>query len=155
MDIPLSVEPSDRQDDDLLNLTADVVAAYVSNNSLSTSDLPRLIDDTYLALKGLAQGTSEEPTPDLIPATSIRKSVTPDYIVCLDDGKKFKSLKRHIVGLGMTPDEYRSKWNLPRDYPMVAPNYSATRSALAKKIGLGRKPEEAKPKAGAKGKTKA
>jgi predicted transcriptional regulator len=81
--------------------------------------------------------------------------VTPDYIICLDDGKKFRSLKRHIGALGMTPDEYRAKWNLPFDYPMVAPNYSATRSALAKKIGLGRKPEGAKPKAGVKRKVKA
>ena len=100
------------------------------------------------ALKGIAQGTSVEAKPELIPATTVRKSITPDYLICLDDGKKFKSLKRHIGALGMTPDQYRAKWNLPSDYSMVAPNYSATRSALARKIGLGRKPvEEVKSKA--------
>ena len=139
MDMTFETEPAAERDENLLNLTADVVSAYVSNNSLSTTDLPRLIGDTYMALRGLSGGISAEPVTELVPATSVRKSVTPDYIICLDDGKKFRSMKRHITKLGMTPDQYRAKWSLPFDYPMVAPNYSATRSALAKKIGLGRK----------------
>ena len=148
MDIPLVIgPPHDLQEDNLLSLTADVVSAYVSNNALNSTDLPRLIGDTYRALKALSQGSMVEAPPELTPATTVRKSVTPDYIICLDDGKKFKSLKRHLGALGMTPDQYRAKWSLPFDYPMVAPNYAATRSALAKKIGLGRKPVHAKLKA--------
>ena len=122
----------------MIGLTADVVSAYVSHNSLSSSDLPALIGNTYAALRGIQKGTVAAVTPVLTPAVSVRNSVTPAYLICLDDGKRFKSMKRHLAHLGMTPEQYRTKWGLPSDYPMVAPNYSATRAALAKKIGLGR-----------------
>ncbi|MDR3470158.1 MAG: MucR family transcriptional regulator [Devosia sp.] len=137
-------------DETLIEVTAEVVAAYVSNNALSAGDLPNLLSAVYTALSGLRQPVQqvaqEEPQK---PAVPVRKSVTPDYIVCLDDGQKFKSLKRHLAQLGMTPQQYRSKWQLPSDYPMVAPNYSATRSALAKSRGLGKKvpPVKAAPAA--------
>ena len=112
-----------------------IVSAYVSNNSLRAADLPDLIDSVHTAIRQLA--VSHAPVPDT-PAVPIKKSVTKDYIVCLEDGKKFKSLRRHLSSsYNMTPDEYRSKWNLPSDYPMVAPSYSATRSQLAKNSGLG------------------
>ena len=104
------------------------------------SDIPRLITDTHQALKAVVGGATEVVAEAPIPAVSIKKSVTPDFLICLDDGKKFKSLKRHLTQLGMTPAEYREKWGLPADYPMVAANYSATRSSLAKSNGLGRKP---------------
>src|SRR3954464_11327695 len=123
-----------------IGLAADIVSAYVSNNSLPTSELPALLNAVHTALAATAKGQIQEPTPALVPAVSIKKSMTPDHIVCLDDGKKFKSLKRHLATHhGMTPDEYRQKWNLPRDYPMVAPAYAAARSLLAKSMGLGRK----------------
>lgn len=122
-----------------VSIAADIVAAYVSNNPLPVSELPKLIGDIHAALKGIGTPVAE-PVVKQEPAVSIKKSVTPDFIICLEDGKKFKSLKRHIgVHFNLTPDEYRQKWNLPADYPMVAPNYTATRSALAKSIGLGRK----------------
>lgn len=121
-----------------LVLTSEIVAAFVSNNAISASGLPGLIGSVYAALHGLDQHP-DNPV-ELVPAVSIKKSVTPDFIVCLEDGKKFKSMKRHLAGLGMTPDEYRVKWGLPADYPMVAPNYTARRSALAISSGLGRKP---------------
>lgn len=124
----------------LITLTSDIVAAHVSNNSVSVDDLPSLISNVYGALSGL--GTSaptSEPTPE--PAVSIRASVKPDYIVCLEDGKKLKMLKRHLMThYQMTPEQYKARWNLPADYPMVAPNYAEKRRELAKKIGLGRKP---------------
>jgi predicted transcriptional regulator len=121
-----------------IELAADIVSAYVSNNSLPTSELPALLTSVHMALAGTAKGQSQEPTPALNPAVSIKKSVTPDYIVCLDDGKKFKSLKRHLrTTYGLTPEQYREKWDLPRDYPMVAPNYAKARSELAKTMGLG------------------
>jgi predicted transcriptional regulator len=123
-----------------LDQVAEIVAAYVSNNALSATDLPKLIAETHRALKSLSAGEIEPVVEVLNPAVPIKKSVTADFIVCLDDGKKFKSMKRHLAGLGMTPEEYRAKWGLPVDYPMVAPNYTATRSALAKSAGLGRKP---------------
>jgi predicted transcriptional regulator len=129
----------DAMDADLLAQVTEIVSAYVSSNPVSAADLPALIADTHRALRSLHTNEVAPVVEDLTPAVSIRKSVTPDYIVCLDDGKKFKSLKRHLSVLGMTPDEYRAKWGLPRDYPMVAPNYAATRSALAKTNGLGRK----------------
>ncbi|OYW97666.1 MAG: transcriptional regulator [Rhizobiales bacterium 32-66-8] len=119
-------------------LTADIVAAFVANNAISASDLLGLIGRVYAALGELGQPVDVAVT-ELLPAVPIKKSVTPDFIVCLDDGKKFKSMKRHLGGLGMTPDQYRTKWGLPADYPMVAPNYTATRSALAISNGLGRK----------------
>lgn len=131
---------------DTIELTADVISAYVSNNSVPVSALPSLIAQVHESLVGLSNGSAREPSEKLTPAVPVKKSVTPDYIICLDDGKKFKSLKRHLkTTFGMTPDEYRAKWNLPADYPMVAPSYTATRSELAKKIGLGRKPKAAEP----------
>jgi predicted transcriptional regulator len=134
------------KNDTQIELTAEVVSAYVSNNPIPASDLPKLIADVYTAL-GLVNGAAPaEVSEAQKPAVPIKKSVTPDYIVSLEDGTKFKSLKRPLMArYGMTPDEYRTKWNLPRDYPMVAPNYAAARSALAKTMGLGRKPAE-KPK---------
>lgn len=124
----------------LISLTADIVAAHVSNNSVAVSDLPNLISNVHGALSGLgADGQSHETPPE--PAVSVRASVKPDYIVCLEDGKKLKMLKRHLMThYGLTPDAYRAKWGLPRDYPMVAPNYAEQRRDLAVKIGLGRKP---------------
>ena len=129
--------------DNLVGLTADVVSAYVSNNPVPADQLPVLIASIHQSLSGLAVGTQEPAPEPQKPAVPIRKSVTPDYIISLEDGKKFKSLKRHLAThYGMTPDDYRAKWNLPADYPMVAPNYAATRSALARSLGLGRKKEE-------------
>jgi predicted transcriptional regulator len=131
-----------QQDNSLVELAADIVAAYVSHNSLSAAELPKLIGDIHKTLVTLGQpSTPEVEAPALAPAVSIRKSINPDFLICLDDGKKFKSLKRHLQTLGMTPDQYRTKWGLAKDYPMVAPNYSATRSQLARQSGLGRKPE--------------
>jgi predicted transcriptional regulator len=122
----------------LIELTADIVSAYVSNNTVPASDLPALIADVYRAL-GNTQGAVSEPEPEpLKPAVNPKKSIFPDYIICLEDGKKFKSLKRHLrTHYDLSPEEYREKWGLPADYPMVAPNYAAARSALAKKMGLG------------------
>jgi predicted transcriptional regulator len=123
----------------LITLTADIVSAHVSNNSVAVSDLPVLIKNVHLALAGL-DAAAAEPEVKQEPAVSIRASVKPDYVVCLEDGKKLKMLKRHLMThYQMTPDQYRAKWNLPADYPMVAPNYAEQRRALAKKIGLGTK----------------
>ncbi len=123
----------------LITLTADIVAAHVSNNSVAVSDLPQLISNVHNALKGLG-GPVAEPEVKQEPAVSIRASIKPDYIVCLEDGKKLKMLKRHLMThYKMTPEQYRAKWNLPADYPMVAPNYAEQRRSLAKKIGLGTK----------------
>jgi predicted transcriptional regulator len=125
---------------ELVEITADIVSAYVSNNSVIRADLPDVIDQTFIALQQAAAKASQPIQDELNPAVSIKKSVTPDTITCLDCGKLFKSLKRHIrTDHDLTPEEYREKWNLPYDYPMVAPNYAASRSALAKKLGLGRK----------------
>jgi predicted transcriptional regulator len=123
-------------------LTADIVTAFVAHNSLPIGSLAALIQSVHAALTQLAAAplNSAPPAPPVEkqePAVSIRKSITPDHLVCLDDGKKFKSLKRHLGALGMTPAQYRAKWRLPDDYPMVAPNYAVQRSALAKSIGLG------------------
>jgi predicted transcriptional regulator len=127
-------------DNELIELSADIVCAYVSHNALSPTDLSRLIGEVHSALKGLKSSTTPEPVEELKPAVPVRKSVNADYIVCLEDGKKFKSLKRHLrTHYNLSPEEYREKWGLPADYPMVAPNYSATRSRLAKDNGLGRK----------------
>lgn len=126
----------------LVTLTADIVAAHVSNNNTSVSDLPRLIQSVHGALAGLGTPVQEPEVPQE-PAVSIRSSVKPAYIVCLEDGKKLKMLKRHLMThYNMTPEEYRAKWNLPADYPMVSPNYSAQRRSLAMKIGLGTKPRK-------------
>jgi predicted transcriptional regulator len=130
-------------DDSLLEQVTLIVSAFVSNNALSPADLPKLIADTHSALQSLSGPEILPVTEDLKPAVAIKKSVTPDFIICLDDGMKFKSMKRHLTGLGMTPDDYRTKWGLASDYPMVAPNYAATRSALARSNGLGRKPAQA------------
>lgn len=125
---------------DLVELSTDIVSAYVSHNSVNVSDLPKLIADVHGALRALKANEVQAPVEELKPAVPIRKSVSPDYIICLEDGKKFKSLKRHLrTHYNLTPEEYREKWGLPADYPMVAPNYSATRSRLAKDNGLGRK----------------
>ena len=124
---------------ELVDLTCAVVSAFVTKNNVSASDLPKLIADVHQAFAGLNAPAAPLEAEAAKPAVSVRKSITPDFLICLEDGRKFKSLKRHLAQLGLTPDEYRTKWNLPRDYPMVAPNYSASRSALAKSIGLGRK----------------
>ena len=123
----------------LVTLTADIVAAHVSNNSVAVSDLAVLIQNVHGALTGL-NGAAPEPEVKQEPAVSVRSSVKPDYIVCLEDGKKLKMLKRHLMThYQMTPEQYRAKWNLSADYPMVAPNYAEQRRTLAKKIGLGTK----------------
>ena len=128
----------------LVTLTADIVAAHVSNNSVAVSDLPLIIQNVHGALAGLGKA-AEEPQAKQEPAVSIRSSVKPDYVVCLEDGKKLKMLKRHLMThYQMTPDQYRQKWNLPADYPMVAPNYAEQRRTLAKKIGLGTKTKRRK-----------
>ncbi len=133
------MENQDNFGETLITLTADIVSAHVANNSVAVSDLPLLINNVHGALRGLGEG-KEEPAPRPEPAVSIRSSIKPDYIVCLEDGKKLKMLKRHLMThYGMTPDEYRQKWGLSADYPMVAPNYAEQRRALAKKIGLGTK----------------
>ena len=124
----------------LIELTADIVTTYVSNNPVPVTSLPDLIQTVNSSLSKIGQSAEPE-TPAQDPAVSPKRSVFPDYIVCLEDGKKFKSLKRHLaVDYGLTPEQYREKWGLARDYPMVAPNYAAQRSALAKSSGLGRKP---------------
>ncbi|CAN5365358.1 MucR family transcriptional regulator [soil metagenome] len=123
---------------DLIDLAADIVSAYVSNNTVPAADLPALIANVHRALSNTTMGMSEPAPEPLKPAVNPKKSVFPDYIVCLEDGKKFKSLKRHLrTHYDLSPEEYRDKWGLPSDYPMVAPNYAAARSALAKKMGLG------------------
>lgn len=130
---------TENTDDTLLTLTADIVAAHVSNNSVAVNDLPNLIQNVHGALTAIAGTTSAaEPKPE--PKVSIRASIKPDYIVCLEDGKRLKMLKRHLMThYNMTPDQYRQKWGLSGDYPMVAPNYAEQRRKLAKSIGLGTK----------------
>ena len=126
---------------EIITLTSQIVSAFVSKNSVQASDLPALITSVYQSLKsvGQPQASAEVPT-ELKPAVPVKKSVTPDYIVCLEDGKRCKMLKRHLMSsFGLTPDEYRTKWGLPSDYPMVAPNYAKSRSDLAVKLGLGRR----------------
>ena len=125
----------------LITLTSDIVAAHVSNNSVAVDEVPTLISNIYNALSGLGGAEPEEEKPE--PAVPIRSSVKKDYIVCLEDGKKMKMLKRHLkTAYDMTPEEYRARWNLPADYPMVAPAYAEKRRELAVKIGLGRKPDQ-------------
>jgi predicted transcriptional regulator len=124
----------------IVQLTAEIIAAFVTNNKVEQSELSNLIEKVHVALVKAPAAAAEPEKPDLVPAVPIKKSVTPDYIISLEDGKKFKSLKRHLRGsYNLTPEEYRAKWGLPHDYPMVAPNYAKTRSDLAKKMGLGRK----------------
>jgi predicted transcriptional regulator len=138
-DLPedLSEMTENTNSSDLLALTTEIVAAHVSNNTVAVSDLPQLINQVYQSLAGIGKvpvASAERPQP----AVSVKRSVHPDYIVCLEDGKKLKMLKRHLkTAYNMTPDEYRERWSLPLDYPMVAPNYARQRSKLAKEIGLG------------------
>ena len=128
---------------ELVELTAEIVSAYVSNNTVSASDVPSLIGEIHSALSRAANGQAAVvEREELRPAINVKKSVTPEYIICLEDGKKFKSLKRHLrTHYNLSPEEYREKWALPHDYPRVAPNYAAARSALAKKMGLGTRRE--------------
>jgi len=126
-------------DGQLLRMTADVVAAYVKHNSITSTQLPAFIGSVYASLRALDTSRSAPLERALRPAIPVRKSITPDYLICLEDGKKLKMLKRHLRSTyNLTPDEYRTKWGLPPDYPMVAPNYAEQRSAFAKRIGLGR-----------------
>ncbi len=136
----------DHNDDTLLTLTADIVAAHVSNNSVAVNDLPTLIQNVHSALSGISPSGQAEAAKQE-PAVSVRASIKPDYIVCLEDGKKLKMLKRHLMThYQMTPDDYRRKWGLAADYPMVAPNYAEQRRKLAKAIGLGTKRGKRKAK---------
>jgi predicted transcriptional regulator len=134
----------------LAELTADIVSAYVSKNAVRSNDLPVLISEVHAALAGLRNETkTAEPVEAQKPAVPIKKSITPDFLISLENGQKFRSLKRHLMtSYGMTPDDYRTKWGLPADYPMVAPNYAAQRSELAKSLGLGRKAGEEAEAAG-------
>ena len=126
--------------DDIIELTADIVSAYVSNNVIGASELPQIIADVHSALTRVSGAQPAPQREELKPAVPVKKSVTPDYIICLEDGKKFKSLKRHIrTHYNLSPEDYREKWDLPHDYPMVAPNYASARSQLAKKMGLGQR----------------
>jgi len=121
-----------------IGLTAEIVSAYVSNNTVASADIPALISQVHTALQRVSNGEPQASTEPLKPAVPVKKSINPDFIICLEDGKKFKSLKRHLrTQYNMTPELYREKWGLPADYPMVAPNYAAARSQLAKQMGLG------------------
>jgi predicted transcriptional regulator len=123
---------------DFIGLTAEIVSAYVSNNTVASGDIPALINQVHSALLRVSSGQTGSSSEPLKPAVPIKRSINPDFIVCLEDGKKFKSLKRHLrTQYGMTPEQYREKWGLAADYPMVAPNYAAARSQLAKQMGLG------------------
>lgn len=132
---------------DILRMTSDVAAAYLGNHNVSAKDVPAVINTIYKALCDLGPGEARQPKPQATKAAvPVKRSVTPDYLVCLEDGKKLKMLKRHLrTNYDMTPEEYRAKWGLPPDYPMVAPNYAAQRSAFAKKIGLGKGSTPRKP----------
>ena len=125
----------------LVELTSRIVSAYVGNNAVAQAELPRLIGETYRSLAGIFDGeAAKENAVEPRPAVTVRKSVTPEYLICLEDGKKFKSLKRHLrTHFNLSPEQYREKWNLPADYPMVAPNYAQARSSLAKSMGLGQR----------------
>jgi predicted transcriptional regulator len=123
---------------DFVEMAAGIVSAYVSNNTVASADIPALINQVHSALLRVSSGETQPSTEPLKPAVPVKRSINPDFIVCLEDGKKFKSLKRHLrTQYGMTPEQYREKWSLPADYPMVAPNYAAARSQLAKQMGLG------------------
>jgi len=124
--------------DSFIELTADIVSAYVSNNTVAAAEIPALINQVHGALLRVSTGQSEAPSEPLKPAVPVKRSISAEHLVCLEDGKKFKSLKRHLrTQYNMTPEQYREKWGLPPDYPMVAPNYAAARSQLAKEMGLG------------------
>jgi predicted transcriptional regulator len=142
-------EPAEQ--DSMIELTADIVSAYVSNNTVSAAELPNLIGQIHAALKGVEAGAAPVPAAVQAPAVSVRKSITPEFLICLEDGRKFKSLKRHLrTKYDLSPEDYRAKWGLPKDYPMVAPDYAASRSALAKSIGLGQSGRQAAKPAPAK-----
>jgi predicted transcriptional regulator len=135
----MSTSDQPQKSDELLKLASEIVAAYVSNNSVAVGDLPGMIKSVHATLGGLVSNSNNEPPTSQKPAIGVKRSVMPEYIVCLEDGKKLKMLKRYLRSrYGLSPEEYRSKWGLPADYPMVAPNYAAQRSEFAKKIGLGR-----------------
>ncbi|OBQ71056.1 transcriptional regulator [Mesorhizobium loti] len=126
--------------DPIISITADIVSSYVSNNPVPAAELPDFIGKIHASIRNISDGFADGGPDEIRYAVPVKKSVTPDFIICLEDGKRFKSLKRHIeTNYGLTPDQYRKKWKLPSSYPMVAPNYSATRSTLAKSMGLGRK----------------
>jgi predicted transcriptional regulator len=127
-----------QRDGTFIQLTAQIVSAYVSNNTVPSGEISALISQVYSALVRVSGGNAAAPAEPVKPAVSVKRSITPEYLVCLEDGKKFKSLKRHLrTQYDMTPEKYREKWGLPSDYPMVAPNYAAARSQLAKQMGLG------------------
>jgi predicted transcriptional regulator len=129
---------NDKSSSNYIELTADIVSAYVSNNAVAAGDISSLISQVHAALLRVSNGQSEVVSEALKPAIAVKKSITPDHLICLEDGKKFKSLKRHLrTQYNMTPEHYREKWGLPADYPMVAPNYAEARSQLAKQMGLG------------------
>ncbi len=129
-------EPSNTNSAEMVELTADIVAAYVGNNSVHVTDLPNVIASIHSALQNLGQ--PQQPIQEkLTPLMPIKKTITPDHLISLEDGKRYKSLRRHLGGRGLTPEQYREKWGLPKDYPMVAPNYSAQLSEMAKSFGLG------------------
>jgi predicted transcriptional regulator len=133
------------KNNEIVGLAADIVAAYVGNNPVPVTNLPNLINEVYRALSGAVDSGGEKSFDDgdLRPAVPVKRSIRPDYLICLEDGKKFKSLKRHLrTHYDLTPEQYREKWNLPSDYPMVAPNYAEARSNLAKQMGLGRSRRE-------------
>ena len=137
--MPLNSDSQTLRSDDILKLATEIVAAYVSNNPLPVSEVPAMIKSVHGTLGGLVGAAQSEIQTSQKPAVPVKRSVSPDYIVCLEDGKKLKMLKRYLrSNYNMTPEEYRAKWGLPADYPMVAPNYAAQRSEFAKKIGLGR-----------------
>lgn len=131
----------------VVDLVAEIVSAFVAHNSVPSSELPALIASTHAALANLGKEAAPAPEEKPVPAISIKKSITPDFLICLEDGKKFKSLKRHLrTAYDMTPEEYKAKWNLPPDYPMVAPSYAEARSKLAKSMGLGQQRRKTAPK---------
>jgi predicted transcriptional regulator len=131
---------------DLMEMTADIVSAYVAANALASADLAAFIGKVHGALARIADGeTAAPPSAPLKPAVSIRRSITPDHLISLEDGRSYRMLKRHLAKLGLTPEAYRNKWGLPKDYPMVAPTHAAARSALAKSLGLGRRPDTVTP----------
>jgi predicted transcriptional regulator len=135
-------EPADKN---FIDLTANIVSAYVSNNPTPAADIPALIGQVHAALLRVSTGRADAPLEPARPAVSVKKSVTADYLVCLEDGKRFKSLKRHLRSrYNMTPEQYRDKWGLPPDYPMVAPSYAVARSQLARKMGLGQQRRKGK-----------
>lgn len=143
-----------KPNDQLIELTADIVSAYVSNNPIPAGDLPGLITQIHTSISTLGAPAAPAEVPPT-PRVQIKKTITPDYLISLEDGKQYKTLRRHLSIRGLTPDQYRAKWGLPADYPMVAANYAAQRSQLAKELGLGRKPAEKRPAKRAPRKAKA